>query len=576
MKAMKGSDLLCTTLEELGVGHVFGLPGTQNLPLFESLRGSHIRVVVATSELGASFMANGYFRASGKVGALTTIPGPGFTFALSGIAEARLDSAAVLYIVVRATGGPGRAFRLQRIEQREMAAPIVKRVYVAEHASDLRPMLAEAHALALEGEPGPVLVEISAAALMGRAPSSPLPPRPDVGGPSAQDLDEIVARLRGAIRPLLYVGQGANSASREIIELAELLHAPVVTTTSARGVLPEDHALCVPLDLGRPGSAILNALVDASDLVLALGCKMSHNGAHGFRLRIPKEKLIHADASEEVLGANYPASMTVRADVPKLLSCLLAERSRLEARGRSWQAAELDAIEARCRRARESMDREPRILDADSAAPGDFFDVLGRHLPRESCLTTDSGMHQVLARRHFRVLAPRGFLVPSDFQSMGFGLAAAIGAKLARPERTVVALVGDGGLAMSGSEILTAVREGIPLTVIVFNDGHLGLIRSQQLSAYGSAHGTRLNPVDWELFARSLGATYSRLDRDAERAFATLSRSSGVHLIEVAIGDPPSLRTSILRRRAARAARALVPRWVEERLRGVADDEETP
>jgi acetolactate synthase-1/2/3 large subunit len=153
---------------------------------------------------------------------------------------------------------------------------------------------------------------------------------------------------------------------------------------------------------------------------------------------------------------------------------------------------------------------------------------------------------------------------------MGFGLASAIGAKLACPRRTVVALVGDGGLTMSGLELLTAAREALPLTVIVFCDGHLGLIRSQQLSAYGHTHGTRLRPPDWELLARSVGATYTRLDEDAERTLPALLSSPGVNLLEVRIGDSAAMRGRTLRRQVARAADTLLTRRVRDRLRRAA------
>jgi acetolactate synthase-1/2/3 large subunit len=555
---MIGSDILCATLEELGVRHVFGVPGSPNIPLLESLRRSRLQTVINTSELEASFAANGYFRASGQTGVLTTIAGPGFTYALSGIAEARLDSAGILYIVVGRDDLPGRAFLAQRIDQATMVGPVAKRVYFVNSAEKLRSTVAEAFLHARSGEPGPVMVEVAARALKERATLGPLSSRREPCPPDAERVEEIVQRLLKAARVLLYVGQGTVPAAAELMELATLLQAPVVTTISARGVLPEDHALCLPLDFQGPATPIMNKLVESSDLVLALGCKMSQIGTHWFGLRIPPEKLIHVDASAETLGANYPASCAVLADVSGLLKSLLGARSRLETRHPGWQPAQIEEARVSSMKALESTGPEPMIPGATPTRVSGFFQLLRAYMPRESFLTTDAGLHEVLARRHFQVLAPRGLIVPSDFQSMGFGVAAAIGAKLACPDRMSVALVGDGGLVMSGMELLTAIREQLALTVIVFSDGHLGLIRAQQISEYGHAYGTRVQCPDWELFARSLGAEYARFDGKAIEAIPTLLGSSGVSILEVPLGDPASAPGAHLRRRVSRAAKAFL------------------
>jgi acetolactate synthase-1/2/3 large subunit len=549
-----GRDILCATLQDLGVEHVFGVPGAQNLPLFESLRRSSLRTVVTTSELAASFAANGYFRSSGKVGVLTTISGPGFTYALSGIAEARLDSAAVLCVVVRATDRPGRFFQLQHIDQKTMVGPIAKRVDIVNDVDELRTTLAEAFFHCSSGEPGPVMVEVAAEALEERAILGPLPTRPEPHGPDATELEGILGRLLEATRPLLYVGQGTAGGASELQELAGLLQCPVLTTTSARGVLPEDDPLCIPVDFQERATPIVNDLVESSDLVVALGCKMSQNGAHGFRLRIPPEKLIHVDASDEILSANYPASFNLLADVPALLKLLLRERSRLQTRRSLWQPDQLEQARERSERAVASFRLEPVVSGVTPPTPRGFFQLLREHMPRQSLLCTDSGLHQILARRHFRVLAPRGLIVPSDFQSMGFGLAAAIGAKLACPDRMSVALVGDGGLMMSGTELLTAVAQGLALTAVVFSDGHLGLIRAQQMSRYGHTYGTRLQPPDWELFARSLGVAFVRVDDRTLETIPALLESPGVHLLEVPLHDRPG---ALISWRASRAARVL-------------------
>ena len=541
---MTGAERLCQALETLGVEVVFGLPGTQNVALFEALRKSRLRTIVATHELSASFMANGYGRASGRPGVLVTIPGPGFTYSLTGLAEALLDSVPVLCIVGGPARAPGRRFQLQALDQRAVVAPIVKRIFDLENADDIEATLAEAHAVSRAGEPGPVVVQVSPKVFSEEAPASPS--APSGAQPSkAPSVDEIVLRLSEATRVLLYVGQGANGAAAELLRLMETLKAPLVTTTSGRGVVSESHPWVLSFD--RRSVQVLNELVESTNLVLALGCKFSHNGAHGFRLRLAPDRLIHVDASEAVLGANYDASLTLAADVPSVIRALL---DRCLSLGKSVGSgfSEEEVGEWR-RRVAEASPRgtEATIRGARPASIEEFFAALRRAMPAESSLVLDSGLHQMMARRYFPVLRPRGLILPTDLQAMGFALPAAIGARLAGGDRTVVALVGDGGFAMSGLELLTAVRERIPLTVIVFNDGVYGAISRQQLGTYGRLHGTALRNPDFRRFAESVGARYVRLAGDVETILSRAIGAGGVSLVEVVLRESVGVRLQRLR-----------------------------
>ena len=381
---------------------VFGLPGTQNVALFEALRKSRLRTIVATHELGASFMANGYARASGRPGVLLTIPGPGFTYSLTGLAEALLDSVPVLSIVGGPAEAPGRRFQLQALDQRAVVASLVKRIFDLESAEGIEATLAEAHAVSRAGEPGPVVVQVSPRILSeeAAAPSAFSGAQPS----KAPAVDEIALRLSGAQRVVLYVGQGANGAAAELLQLMETLKAPLVTTTSGRGVVPETHPWVLSFD--RRSVQVLNELVESANLVLALGCKFSHNGAHGFRLRLAPDRLIHVDASEAVLGANYDASLTLAADVPSVIRGLLDHRPSL---GRSSGSGfSEDEVGQWKRRITDAAPRgtEATIRGARPTSIEGFFAALRRAMPAESCLVLDSGWHQMMARRYFRVLRP--------------------------------------------------------------------------------------------------------------------------------------------------------------------------
>jgi acetolactate synthase-1/2/3 large subunit len=531
-----GVDALCEALRAVGIEQVFGVPGTQNVQLFDGFRRHGLRTVLSTHELAAAFMATGYFRATGRIAALATIPGPGFTYALTGLAEARLDSAGILYLVGKPASSPGQHFQLQAIDQRAIAAPLVKGCFSAYTPIGVQRVVRDAYALAASGEPGPVMVEMDLEALANgpalpdASTSSSTTPRDDGG---ARKLEQLFGR---ADRPVFMLGQGAFDAAERIGRVAELLTIPVVTTPSARGIVPEDHEMVLGFDPLRGNTARLNELLDQSDLVIALGCKLGHNGSAGFQLRLPTERFIQVDADASVVGATYPSMLGITARVEDVVA-------RLESRGAAtlWTKAEVSAARTALR-ALPADALEPRMHGARTMTPREFFAWLRDVLPPDAIVVTDSGLHQILTRRYFDVLSPRGLIVPSDFQSMGFGLPAAIGAKLGAPERMVVAVVGDGGFLMSGLELLTARRERVPIVVFVFNDGHLNQIRMQQMTASGHPHAVDLLNPDYRALADALGLEYVRLgEGDGDRISRNLKGNS-VLLVEVIVGDSVMMR----------------------------------
>lgn len=555
-RVKKGAELLCEALEALGVEHVFGVPGTQNVELFGALRRSRIRVVVASHELAASFMAVGYYRASGKVAPLLTIPGPGFTYALTGLAEARHDSAAVVHLTGQPPSAAERSFQFQALDQRGMAAPVVKGALRVDRTEEIGDVVADAFDLALGGEPGPVLVELSARALQEHAPA-PVRRRARrtvAQAPDPAAVEEAAALLAASRHPLIMAGQGCAGAPDRVRELAELLGAPVFTTTSGRGVLPEDHALALGFEFDRGDLGALNELIGRSDCVLAIGCKLTAAGTHGFALDLPGDRLIHVDSSADVLGATYRERLGIVGSADEVLERLSASLRRLRDRlAPTWSPT---AVEDWRRRLRTEADGvlEPAVHGAKPATAAAFFAALGRALPRDAIVVTDSGLHQSLVRRHWEVLSPRGLLVPSDFQSMGFGLPAAIGAKLAAPGRVVVAVLGDGGFAMSGLELLTAVRERAPLLLVVFNDGQLNRIRLQQLAQFGRAEGCEVLNPDFAVLAEALGVGYARCDAGIEDVLRAAAQERRPTLVEVRLGDSAGIHLM----RAKGLARAAV------------------
>jgi acetolactate synthase I/II/III large subunit len=540
-----GADLLCRTLESMGIVHVFGVPGTQNVLLYEAIQRSKLRSVLSTHELAASFMANGYYRASGRVAPLITIPGPGFTYALTGVAEASHDSVALLHIVGKPPAHEGKSYEFQSIDQEAIAASLVKGVRTVDRVDDVPRKTLEAYGLAVAGEPGPVLMQWTVDSLAHfptRPVDLPLAAPLERQLPKGSLVDEVAARLGAAQKPILLVGQGAAASAEMLQQLAECTRSPVFTTISGRGILPEDHELALGFDLARSEVGILNEMIRRSDCVIAFGCKLSSAETGGYLLELPKDRLIRVEAGEEVLQANYPAGIAIRASTGTVLDRLLpAVKGRRKPIGGGWTREEIGDYKRRLRQVPEKAVPEPVVHGVTPSTAGSFVGALRRILPRNGIVVTDSGLHQSLVRRHFDVLAPRGLIVPSGFQSMGFGLPAAIGAKLAAPDRPVIAIIGDGCFAMTGMELLTAVREKIPLTVVVFNDGRLNLIRLQQFASSGRSESVNILNPDFGAFAAAVGAQYAFIDGNAEQVLQSAVASEHVTLVEVAVGDSQAI-----------------------------------
>jgi acetolactate synthase-1/2/3 large subunit len=569
---MTGNSLVCSLLEKLGVRVVFGMPGSETIGLFDALRKSALRTVLTVDERAAAFMANGYYRASGSIAAVVVISGPGFTNALTGLAEARHDSAGLICLAVGTDRFPEKQFRLQVLDQQAMAAAVVKRGYRVERPADLQRMLPEAYVEAVTAEPGPILVECTDGVLGQTALM------PDETGmrseslyhiPPDEDLDRIAEAVSRANRIVLYAGQGAAGAVSEVYSLATSLNCPVLTTGSGRGIIPENHPLSCYFDYSRGrGSETVNNIIRQCDLVLALGVKFSHNGTGGFRLKIPAEKLVHVDASAAVLGANYLAALTVQGDVPEVVRRLIKRIDRPAARPPGWTAVELASLREQIREEKDALvGAEPIPLGIGPGDMATFFDIFRQALPDNACVVTDCGLHQTLTRNYFEVRSPRGMICPTDFQSMGFGIPAAIGAKLAAPRRPVVAIVGDGGFAMSAMELATAVREKIPLTVVVFNDGKLGSIRLQQFERAGQEHAVDLHNPDFEQLARALGVSYARWDDLTSPGQTDSLLGSDVRLLEVRLIDSPAILKTRVSGRTRDAARSILGPRVTESLK---------
>lgn len=536
-----------TGFERCNAGAAFGLPGSANQVLFNALRTSGTRLIVPTHELAAAFMAGTYGRVDGRPGILLTIRGPGFAYALAGIAEAWQDSAPLVHIVTAPPDDPHRRFRHQALDQHAIARPIVKEVFGVRELAALSDTICHAFETARSGEPGPVIVQLGASA-------DPRAVAPDTHEQDISAARAIWARIRAARKPVLMLGQGCAGSAAVIGRYVERTVTPVFTTASGRGVMPEHSPLCLGFDSLRGSTDDLNAFLREADLVIAIGARLAFNGTAGFGLALPAERLVHIDASGANLNAVYPASAVAAVSAEAFFQ--LAESA--DAPRSAWTMEALAPWRARISSA-PTRDPEPAIA---GETPQRFFARLRAALPDDALVVTDSGLHQVLARRYFEVRHVHGLLLPTDLQSMGFGLPSAIAAKLAAPGRQVVALLGDGGALMNALELAVAVREKLALTVIVFNDGYLNQIRMQQLQQRGRAHGVALPRIDFRALAQATGARYVAGDSSILEGLLRGAPDPGVTLIDVPVTDSLSTLAAAAGSRAKAIARgALGTRW---------------
>ncbi len=503
-------------LEQLGIRHTFGIPGVHNTELYDEFGASDsITPVLVAHEGGGAFMADAISRTGVGVGALLIVPAAGVTHAASGIGEAFLDGIPMLVIAGGIRRDLGRAYQLHDMDQHALLAPITKGRWRVERHADVMPVLYEAYRLATSGEPGPVFIEIPVNLQLMPGDAGELPdfvPAPAAGHrASAMDIARAAERLRAAKHPGIFCGWGAVDALDELRRLADALGAPVATTLQGLSSFPASHPLHAGFALG-PASvpASENAFCDC-DCLLAVGTRFAEipTGSYGCE---PPANLIHVDINPCVFGANYPAAVALEGDARAVLAALNAAVGAIPAGAERRQAVarQIAADKGRYRDEWLAHDSKGRVN------PQRFFDSLRRRLPDDGIVVADDGNHTFLVAELMPIHAPRTFFSPSDFNSMGYCIPAVIGAKLARPDRTVVGIVGDGAVRMTGLEMATAVAQGAGVAWFVFNDGELAQIAQAQETPYNRKTCTVLPELDIEGLARANHVGYHLLRNDGD------------------------------------------------------------
>jgi len=527
-------------LEQIGVRHTFGIPGVHNTEIYDELGASEtITPVLVAHEGGGAFMADAVSRSGAGLGTLVIVPAAGVTHAASGIGEAFLDGIPMLVIAGGVRRDTGRAYQLHDMDQHALLKPITKGTWrVARHA-DVVPTLFEAYRLATSGEPGPVFVEIPVELQLMSGEAGALPrleatvPHPVLA--TAADLDRAVGLLRQAANPGIFCGWGAVDATDVLEQLAERLGAPVATTLQGLSAFRGNHPLHAGFALGPSAVPASQNAFARCDCLLAVGTRFAEipTGSFGYE---PPANLVHVDINPRVFGANYPAAVALEGDARQVLGELAARLGTVA--GAEERRARVAAQIA----ADKSGYLAEWLAHGDGARvnPARFFQALRSRLPDDGIVVADDGNHTFLVAELMPMHAPRSFFSPSDFNSMGYCVPGVIGAKLARPDRTVVGIVGDGAVRMTGLEMATAVAQGVGVAWFVFNDGELAQIAQAQQAPYNRKTCSVLPALDFEGLARANGVAFESMDNDAaidrvmDRVFAATATGRPV-LVDVRI-----------------------------------------
>ena len=553
------SYLMTEYLERLGVEVIFGLCGHTIIAFLDALGKSRIKFVSTRHEQIAAHAADGYARVTGKPGVVLTHLGPGLTNAATGVANAALDSVPMVVIAGDIPSyfygrHPHQEVNLhQDADQFQIFRPFCKRVYRVDRVEDLPRVMERAFHLAQAGRPGPVLVDVPMdlfSADLAVDAFAKVPPEVVKPGLDSATAARIVDVLANARRPVLYAGGGVLSAraTTELAALAEALEVPVAHTLMGKGCLHDSH----PLLLGQTGfwgTPIANEKCRAADVILAVGTRLAEANSSSwdtrFTFSIPPTRLMHIDADLAEIGRNYPTELGVAADARLALSALVeaargirhAERGRLRdeiARGRKEFAANWAQ--------QWSSDQFP-------LRPERILSELRRAAPEDAFIVTDVGWNKNGVGQQFPITVPGTFITPSGLATMGFGAAAALGVKMAAPNRPSIALIGDGGFcAANPSVIATAMESRLNIVWVVMDNSAFGTIAGLSQMHYGNAFGCVFErdgaryDVDYAAIARGFGANgvlISAADQlaPALRAALTADRPT---LIQVPMENAPT------------------------------------
>ncbi len=470
---LSGAKLVVKLLERQGIEIICGIPGGSNLPIYDALRDSPIKHVLARHEQGAGFMAQGMARTSGKAAVCMGTSGPGVTNLLTAIADARLDSIPIVAITGQVTSSLIGTDAFQEVDTYGLTIPITKHNFLVQSAADLLEIIPEAFRLAESGRPGPVVVDIPKDV---QKELIEVVSWPDKGCRSERakckedDLEMAVTMINEARRPVIYAGGGVVAAdcSEDLIKLAAKNSIPVVTTLMGLGAFPHGDTNYLGM-LGMHGSRSTNMIMEEADLIIALGVRFDDRAVGKACEFCKHADILHVDIDRSEIGKIKSSNLSVVGDVGHALHELV---EKVDSSIRIGWSARIASV--------RMMYPELSPDSEDAFHPVNLIRVMGESLPDDAIITTDVGQHQMWVAQEYPFRKPRTLLTSGGLGTMGFGLPNAIGAALAKPDKKVVCVSGDGSFLMNIQELATLSEQRLNVKVLIMNNNKLGLVRQQQ------------------------------------------------------------------------------------------------
>jgi acetolactate synthase-1/2/3 large subunit len=479
---LTGAEILWATLAGEGVDVVFGYPGGAILPVYDALKKFPIRHVLVRHEQGAAHMADGYARASGKVGVAVATSGPGATNLVTGIATAMLDSVPMVCITGQVSSKVLGTDAFQEVDITGITLPVTKHNYVVTRAEDVAKTVREAFLVAKSGRPGPVLVDITKDAQQGLAEfdfeaAAPRPhrPHPMLRTESASIL-QAAELIRNARKPVILAGHGMlqSGAGAQVRTLAERMRIPVASTLLGLGGFPASHPLSLGM-MGMHGEAWVNHAIQQSDLLIACGMRFDDRVTGTLATYAPNAKKIHIEVDPAEINKNVKVDIALIGDLKEVLEALLPHLAPRDARSESPWVKEIEASKGEC-----AVRDIKNLPDSGHLYAAHVIHDLWRATEGKAIVVTDVGQHQMWEAQYYKHDQPRTLITSGGLGTMGFALPAAIGAKIACPDKEVWVIAGDGGFQMTAAELSTAAQEELDLNIAVVNNGYLGMVRQWQ------------------------------------------------------------------------------------------------
>ncbi len=546
---LTGAEIVWATLEGEGVREVFGYPGGAILPVYDALRKFPIKHILVRHEQGATHMADGYARASGRVGVAIATSGPGATNMVTGLATAMLDSIPIVCITGQVSSKVLGSDAFQEVDITGATLPLTKHNYLVTRADEIAPVLREAFAVAQAGRPGPVLVDITkdaqqAIARFDFAAAAPQPRRPHpMLAASYDSVSDAAELIRAAKRPVILAGHGVikSGATEQMLTLAERLQIPVATTLLGLGGFPASHPLALGM-MGMHGESWVNDAIQKSDLLIACGMRFDDRVTGTLVSYAPHAKKIHIEIDPAEINKNVKADVALIGDLRNVLELLLP---RLSASGTATEGAQSAWLREIHASKGESAVRDIRNLpDLGHLYAAHVMHDLWRVTEGNAIVATDVGQHQMWEAQYYRHEHPRTLITSGGLGTMGFALPAGIGAKVACPDREVWVIAGDGGFQMTACELSTIAQENLDINIAIVNNGYLGMVRQWQEFFYDKNYASSpiLSPDFVKLAdAHGIPGATVRSRSEADATFTLARTTKGPFLINFLVEKEESV-----------------------------------